>query len=146
MLYDQFVYPLIFWTGCGARGILESEELSGSMPLSRKVSVSFFWQPRDRFIHQMTSFREEFICPVSGHCVNFNIKFLAQAQRGRFAREDETHGGISKGIPRESGLGTLISPSLIDSDQYWRHPATKCFAISTQLGCPTLFPPFTMNT
>jgi hypothetical protein len=50
-----------------------------------------------------------------------------------------------EGSPKEYGLRTFIPPSLSDSDEYWRHVATKCFAVSTQLASPTFFLTFTMN-
>jgi hypothetical protein len=89
MLYDQLVYPLIFWTGSGGCGITESENLQGSTTLIRKVLISLILQPRNHFIHQLTSLREEFICAVSGRLIKIHIKYLAQAERRSFAREDE---------------------------------------------------------
>jgi hypothetical protein len=53
------------------------------------VLISLILQPRDHFIHQLTTLREEFICAFFGRLVNLNIKFIAQAQRRYFAREDE---------------------------------------------------------
>jgi hypothetical protein len=35
-LYDQFVYPLIFWTGSGGCGVMESEKLQGCTRLIRQ--------------------------------------------------------------------------------------------------------------
>jgi hypothetical protein len=102
-------------------------------------------QPRDHFIHQLTSLREEFICAVSGRLVNIQIKYLAQVERQCFAREDEIRNQISESNQKEYGLRTFIPPSLTDSDQYWKQVATKCFAISTQFGPPSFFLTFTMN-
>jgi hypothetical protein len=61
------------------------------------------------------------------------IKCLAQAQRRCFARQDGICGQAenSESIPNEYGLGTFIPPSFTDSDEYWHHVATKCFAMST---------------
>jgi hypothetical protein len=68
------------------------------------------------------------------------VRFLvAQAQRRYFAREDETLDQNPEGSPKEYGLRTFIPRFLIDGDEYWRHVATKCFVISTQLGYPTFF-------
>jgi hypothetical protein len=145
MLYDQLVYPLIFWSGSGGCGISQSETLSGATTLIRKVLISLILQPRDHFIHSLATLREEFICAVSGRLVNLKIKFLAQAQRRCFAREDEIRGENSESAPKEYGLRTFIPPSLTDSDQYWHQVAMKCFALSTQLGAPTFFLTFTMN-
>jgi hypothetical protein len=36
ILYDQFVYPLIFWTGSGGCGMMESEKLQGCATFIRK--------------------------------------------------------------------------------------------------------------
>jgi hypothetical protein len=53
MLYDQLVYPLIFWTGPGGCGVMESEKLQGCTTLIQKVLISFILQSRDHFIHQL---------------------------------------------------------------------------------------------
>jgi hypothetical protein len=71
--------------------------------------------------------------------VNLNIKFIAQAQRQYFARENEILDQIPEGSPKEYGLITFISPSLTDNDEYWRHVVTKYFVISIQLGSQTFF-------
>jgi hypothetical protein len=51
MLYDQFVYPLIFWTGFGGFDVMESEKLQGCTTLIRKVLIFLVLQPRDHFIN-----------------------------------------------------------------------------------------------
>jgi hypothetical protein len=145
MLYDQLVYFLIFSTGSGGCGILETQNQQGSTTLIRKVRISLILQPRDHFIHQPGTLREEFICAVCGYLVNLNIKFLAQAERRCFRREDEIRSEHSDGAPKEYGVRTFIPPSLTDSDEYWHSVAAKCFAFLTQLGPPTFFLTFTMN-
>jgi hypothetical protein len=139
MLYDQLVYLLIFWTGFGGCGVTESEKLQGCTTLIRKVLISLILQPRDHFFHQLITLREEFICAIFSRLVILNIKFIAQAQRGYFAREDEILDENPEESPKEYGLRTFIPPSLTDSNEYWRHVATKCFTISTHLGAPTFF-------
>jgi hypothetical protein len=105
MLYDQLVYPLIFWTGLTASGILESDKLQGSRTPIRKVLVSLILQSPDHFIYQVTTLREEFAWTASRGFVNSNIKFRQQAQRRCLAREDD--------ILRQHfrGNSTGISPS-----------------------------------
>jgi hypothetical protein len=76
---------------------------------------------------------------------NLKIKFITQAQRRYFTRENEILDQNPEGSPKEYGLRTFISPSLTYSDEYWRHVAPKCFAISTQFGSPTFLLTFTMN-
>jgi hypothetical protein len=73
MLYDQLMYPLIFWTGSGGCGVMEFEKLQGCTTLIRKVLISLILQPRDHFIHQLRTIREEHICVVFGRLVNLNI-------------------------------------------------------------------------
>jgi hypothetical protein len=144
-LYDQLVYPSIFCTESGGCGVMESETLQGCTTLIRKVLISLVLQPRDHFIHQLITLREEFTCAVFGRLVNLNIKFIAQARRRHFAREDEILDQNPEGSSKEYGLRLFIPPSLTDSDEYCRHVATKCLPISTQLGSPTFFLTFTMN-
>jgi hypothetical protein len=146
MLYDQLAYPLIFWTGSGGCGMMESDKLQGCTTLIRKVLVSFILQPRDHFIHQLITLREEFICAVFGCLVNLKKTFIAQAQRRYFVRKDEIMDQNPEGSPKEYGLGMFIPPSLAESNEYWRHITTQCFAMSTQLGSPTFFLTFTMDT
>jgi hypothetical protein len=88
MLDDQLVYSLIFWTGSGGFGVMESEKLQGCTILIRKVLISLILQTRDHFIHQLITLREEFICELLVGLVNLTIKFIAQAQRRYFARDD----------------------------------------------------------
>jgi hypothetical protein len=126
--------PLIFWTGSGGCGVMESEKSQSCTTLIRKVLISLILQSRDHFIHQLITLREEFICAVFGRLVNLNIKFVAQAQRQYFTREDEILDQNPEGSPKEYGLRTFIPPSLIDNDEYWRHVAQKWFTISTPLG------------
>jgi hypothetical protein len=78
-------------------------------------------------------------------CYQYHNHVLAQAQSRCFAWEDEIRDENSDGVPKEYGLRTFIPPSLTASDEYWHHVATKCFALSTQLGPPTFFLTFTMN-
>jgi hypothetical protein len=40
MLYDQLVYPLIFWTVYGGCGVMESEKLQGCTTFIRKMLIS----------------------------------------------------------------------------------------------------------
>jgi hypothetical protein len=51
MLYDQLVYPLIFWTGSGGCGVMESKKLQSCTILIRKVPISLIFSSRDHFIH-----------------------------------------------------------------------------------------------
>jgi hypothetical protein len=54
MLYNQLVYPLIFWTGSGGCGVMEPEKLQDCTTLIRKVLISLILELRDHFIHQLT--------------------------------------------------------------------------------------------
>jgi hypothetical protein len=81
MLYDQLVYPLIFWNGSGRCDIIDSENPQGATRRIRKVLILLMLQPRDHFIHQLTALREGFICVVYGRLINITLTFLAQAQR-----------------------------------------------------------------
>jgi hypothetical protein len=111
MLYDQFVYPLIFWTASGDCGVMESEKLQECTTLIRKVLISLVLQLRDHFIHQLITLREEFICAVFALLLNLNIKFIARPQRRYFTREDEILDQNPEGNPQESELRTFIPPS-----------------------------------
>jgi hypothetical protein len=82
------------------------------------VLVSLILQPRDHFIHQFKNLRDEFIWAVYGRLIHLVIKYLAQAQRRYFAREDEIRGNHSEGSPKEYELRNFIPPSLVDSDEY----------------------------
>jgi hypothetical protein len=91
------------------------------------------------FHSSINNLTRKFICAVFARLVNLNIKFIARAQRRYFAREDEILGQNPEGNPKEYRLRMFIPPYLTDSNEYWRHVATKCFGISTQLGSPTFF-------
>jgi hypothetical protein len=81
MLDDHLGYTFIFWTGSDGCDILASEKPQRSTTPFPKVLISLILQPRDPFIHQLTTLRDEFICAVSGRWINLNLKFRAQAQR-----------------------------------------------------------------
>jgi hypothetical protein len=136
VLYDQLVYPLIFWTKAGGRGITESERLQGSATLIRKVLIAVILQPHDHFIHQLGTLREEFICAVYRRSIKLDIKYLAQAQRRCFAREGDIRDENSDGVPKGYALRTFIPPSLVDGDDYCYDVDIKCFAISKQMARP----------
>jgi hypothetical protein len=72
------------------------------------------------------------ICPQAGP---ISIQYCTS-----FRRADDCEDSS-----KEYGLRTFIPPSLVGSDEYWHHVATKCFALSTQWGHPTLFLTFAMN-
>jgi hypothetical protein len=144
MLYDQLVYPAIFWAGTGGCGVSAGDRLQGATTRIRKVAIALILQGREHFIHQMPTLREEFVCAISGRLINLNIKYLAQTER-TFAQEDELQADAGDQEPKEYGLRTFIPPSLTDSDEYWHDVATRCFAISAKFGAPTFFLTFTMN-
>jgi hypothetical protein len=104
MVYNQLVYPLIFWTGSGGCSAMESEKLQGCTTLIRKVLISLILQPRDHFIHQLITLGEEFFCAVFGCLVHLNIKVIAQARRRYFAREDEIMDQNPEGVQSNMDL------------------------------------------
>jgi hypothetical protein len=111
MLSDQLGYPLIFWTEFGGCGVMESEKLQGCTTLIRKMLVSFILQPRDHFIRQLITLREEFTCVIFGRLVNLNIKFIAQAQKGYLARENDILDQDPDGSPRNMHLEHSFHPT-----------------------------------
>jgi hypothetical protein len=143
MLYDQLVYPLIFWSGTGGCGVSVGSRPQGATTVIRKCAMALIMQPRGHFLHALSTLREEFICAVEDRLINLNIKFLIGAQRA-MAREDEVRGDADV-VEKEYGLRTFIPASVLGTDQYWSGVANKCFAISSQLGAPTFFLTFTMN-
>jgi hypothetical protein len=90
---------------------MESEKLQGCPTLIRKMLISLTLQPRDHFLHQLITLREEFICVVFGRLVNLNKKLIALAQRRYFARAGEILDQNPEGSPKEYGLRTFIPPS-----------------------------------
>jgi hypothetical protein len=144
MLYDQLVYPAIFWAGTGGCGVAPGDRMQGATTLIRKVAVALILQGREHFVHHMATLREEFVCAVSGRLINLNIKYLAETER-TLAQENELRADAGDEAPKESGMRTFIPPSLTDSDAYWHDVATRCFAISAKFGAPTFFLTFTMN-
>jgi hypothetical protein len=65
-LYDQLAYQLIFWSGSGGCGVLQSEKPQWLAALIRKVLISIILRPRDHFTPQFKHLREEFTCTVYG--------------------------------------------------------------------------------
>jgi hypothetical protein len=137
ILYDHPVYPLIFWDGHGGCGSEDDLHLKGASIIMRKTLISLVLQGRGHFIHKLGSLREALICSVPGRLFNLTIKYLAGAEKDFFAREDEVRQDADEG--KEYGLRTFVPASLTDSNKYWMEVATKCFAISAQLGPPPSF-------
>jgi hypothetical protein len=65
-LYDQLVYPLIFWFGTGGCGVPAGAPIQGATTMIRKCAMALLMQPRGHFLHALTPLREEFICAVAG--------------------------------------------------------------------------------
>jgi hypothetical protein len=143
MLYDQLVYPLIFWDGTGGCGIQANGNTQKASTLIRKSLISLILQPCGHFLHQMSTLREEFICAVSGRLFNLRIKYLAMVQKRQLAKENKIRD--QNPTEKEYGVRTFIPPSFTDSDEYWHRVATKCVALSGELGSPTFFLTFTMT-
>jgi hypothetical protein len=110
ILYDQLVYPLIFWTGSGRCGVMESEKFQAYTTLIRKVMISLIFQPRDHFIHQLITLREEFVCAVFDPLVNVNMKFIAQAQRRTLQRKMQFWIKIQREVQRSMNLERSFHP------------------------------------
>jgi hypothetical protein len=99
------------------------------------VLISLVLQPRNLFIHQLRTLREELVSAVLDRLVNLKIKFLAQIQKQCFAGEYEILDQNPDERSKEYGPITFIPPSLTDRDEYWNHIATKCFATGVSKSC-----------
>jgi hypothetical protein len=62
ILYDQLVYPLIFWDVHGGCGVEDDTHLKGASTMMRKTVISLVLQGQGHFIHKLSSLREELIC------------------------------------------------------------------------------------
>jgi hypothetical protein len=98
------------------------------------------------FIHKLGTLREEFVCAVSERLLSLKIKFLTNAEKRHFAREDEIRCQIANDEPQKHGLRMFPLSSLVDSNECWREVAMKCFPILTQLEAPTFFFTFTRTS
>jgi hypothetical protein len=90
ILYNQLVY---LWTFCGGSGrcdVMESGKLQGSTTLIRKGLMSFILEPRDHFIRQLITLREESLCAGFGRLISLNIKILTQAQTQYFTGSENS--------------------------------------------------------
>jgi hypothetical protein len=96
---QSFIYFILFYRGVAT--------------LIRKVLISLALQPRDHFIHQLGTLREEFICAVSGRPTNLKIKFLEQAEQRYLVREDEIR-AAEQNSEKEHSMRTFIPPSMTD--------------------------------
>jgi hypothetical protein len=111
---------VVFWHQRDCKGVLR---------LFENVDVSHF-VTLAQVIDQLITLREEFICAVCNCLINLNIKFLAQAQRRCFAREDEI---LEQNLDRTSkgqGFRTHIPPSLTDSEKMFRSPRSVPVALT----------------
>jgi hypothetical protein len=87
-LYDQLIYPLIFWNGTGGCGVEAGQPFQKATTLMRKSLIALVIQPRGYFLHEMGTLRDEIISALSGRLVNLNIKYLAERGKEVF-QEDE---------------------------------------------------------
>jgi hypothetical protein len=90
--------------------MIEFEKLQGCTTPIRKMLISLILQPRDHFIHQLSTLREEFTCAVFGDLVNLNIEFIVQVQKRDFAREDESLDQDPEGSQKTMDLERSFHP------------------------------------
>ena len=141
--YDRLLYPLIFWNGNGGLGD-PSEKCTHKVTTKiRHALICLLLRPRDHFIHQLPSLREEYLCATFGRLSNIYLQYNLKCQKNFFQREDEIdHPDDDE---KEYGIKSFISPSFVDSDSYWKQAAEKCFNLSGIYGPPTFFLTITMN-
>jgi hypothetical protein len=111
ILYDQLAYPLIFWTGSGGCGVMESERLQGCTTLIRKVLMSLILQPRDHFIHQLITLREEFICAIFDRLVNLNMSLSFTHKGDIMQGKMKSWIKIQREVQRNMDLERSLHPS-----------------------------------
>jgi hypothetical protein len=119
-LYDQSIYPLIFWNGQGGLGMIKNEIVQAVTTRIRKVLICLVFQPRKHFIHLLETLREEFLCATNGRRVNPEAKWLLRAEAACLAREDEVKGKGNRDNQFDKfGLRSFIPSSMTHTDQYW---------------------------
>ena len=141
--YDRILYPLIFWNGNGGFGDPSEKWAPKVTTKIRHSLICLLLRPRNHFIHQIPSLREEYLCATFGRLANISLQYNLKCQRNYFQREDEIDSPDDD--EKEYGIKSFISPSFVDSDSYWKLAAEKCFNLSGIYGPPTFFLTVTMN-
>jgi hypothetical protein len=78
---------MIFWTGSGGCGVMESEKLQGCTTLIPKVLIHLILQLWNHFIPRLIALREEFICAIFDRLVNMNRNFSLKYKDDIFHRK-----------------------------------------------------------
>jgi hypothetical protein len=123
-VYAQLLYLLIFRTGSGGCGLIESEKLHKATTMIGRVLICLLLKRRDHFLYQLMKLLEEFICDaLSSRLSTIQLGFFINPERQHFVREDETPGEIPGNDPKEYGVRSLISASMTHSDECSRDVA-----------------------
>jgi hypothetical protein len=110
MLCDEFAYLLIFCTGSGTWGILESEKLQGPTTLIRKAMASLILQRRNHFIHQSSTLPDDFIGGASDHLINMNTESLGRHKDDAWQGRMKFATGIQREFQKNMALEHFFLP------------------------------------
>ena len=144
-LYDQLLYPLIFWNGSGGIGKLENENHWDSSEMKYALKAICL-QPPNSFIKQCSVLLDEFLCSCYGRLmqIRINKEFNLQLQ---MRRQDEVQSKNGSNITQKDQFGekTYIPATLTGSPSYWKNVSKNGFYLSLVLGPPTFFITITEN-
>ena len=141
-LYDQLLYPVIFWNGKGGIGKLANEANWGTREMKFALKAICL-QPPDSFVKQCSVLLDEFLCAGYGRYMQIKVNktFSLQLQMRQQDEISKRHEFSDKTY----GIKTYIPATLTGSPTYWNNVAKNAFYLSMVLGPPTFFITMTEN-
>ena len=142
-LYDQLLYPLIFYDGKGGIGKLTEDEQWTPRDM-RCALRAICLQPPSSYIKHCSVLLDEYLCAGYGRDMQIKINELFNIQK-TLMREDEIRNQSSDSNTTNFGIKTFIPSNLTGSPAYWSEVSKHGFYLSMILGAPTFFITFTEN-
>ena len=145
-LYDQLIYPLLFWNGSGGCGRLENENKFNSTTF-RYCLKAMCLMGKDYFLNKCPFLREEYICSVYGRLMQMRINFQFNLQMKILNEKEVRNGDIFENGNQnlKQGIKTYIPASITGSPEYWKSVADGAFYLTLILGPPKFFITITEN-
>ena len=149
-LYDQLVYPLLYWNGQGGIGKLYPEEHWKSRDM-RFALRAICLQPPQSYCKQCSVLLDEYLCSGYGRDLQIKVNKAFQIQMSLLSQKEALNGlneSVSESYDKDKnqfGIKTFIPATFTGSPAYWNSVAKNGFYLSMILGAPTFFITMTEN-
>ena len=147
-LYDQLLYPLLYWNGTGGIGKLYDDEPWKPKDM-RYALRAICLQPPTSYCKQCSVLLDEYLCSGYGRDMQIKVNKAFQIQLSLINQKEaleRCENQINKTKSNnEFGIKTFIPATLTGSPSYWNSVSKNGFYLSMILGAPTFFITMTEN-